>query len=55
MIVATTAKEDEEATRATLATMVETMVETMVAIILVVKAKTEVRDDTPMTRISPVS
>jgi hypothetical protein len=44
------AKEDEEAIKATLATMVETMIMTIVA-----KAKTtQVGDDIPMTRISPV-
>ena len=52
-IIATTVKEDEEATKATLATMVATMA---MATILVAKAKiTNMGGDIPTTRISPVS
>src|SRR5271154_3356565 len=55
MIIVATAKEDEEATKATLATMVET---TAVATIPVARAKTTkigATVDIPTTRISPVS
>src|SRR5271170_1880569 len=55
MKIAATAKEDEETTKATLATMVETIA---MATILVAKAKTTkigVTVDIPTTRISPVS
>src|SRR5271155_138434 len=53
MIIAATAKADEEATKATLATIVETMA---TATILVVKAKTtKIGGEIPTTRISPVS
>src|SRR5271170_3605802 len=55
MKIAAMAKEDEEATKATLATMVETIA---MATILVAKAKTTkigVTVDIPTTRISPVS
>src|SRR5271155_1583545 len=52
-IIAATAKEDEEATKATLATTVET---TAVATILVAKARTKTGGvDIPTTRTSPVS
>jgi hypothetical protein len=51
----TTAKDDEEVTEATLATMVETTAVATIPI-LVAKAKTtEVGSDIPMTRISPAS
>ena len=46
-MVTTTTKDDEEVTEATLATMAMTMT-------IVAKAKTQVGDDIPMTRISPV-
>ena len=53
MTVGATAKDDEEVTEATLATMVETMA---MATILVAKAKTtKVGVDTPTTSISPAS
>src|SRR5271155_4141923 len=53
MIVATTAKEDEETTKATIATMVEIMA---TAITLVEKVKTiKIGDDIPTIRISPMS
>src|SRR5271155_4394118 len=53
MMVATTTKEDEETTKATIATMVEIMA---TATSLVEKVKTiKTGDDIPTTRVSPVS